>query len=106
MIVDYLKDPINAAIQQHRVNNCVNKDSGSIKNLDKMYGLVWGQCSHGIKSIIHNKKYFKEKLDVFDFLWLLERMKEITSGMCVKSNNRYNTHKATLNFLAMNQWKQ
>ena len=57
---------------------------------------------------VHNtqQKYFKEKLDVFDFLWLLERMKEITSGMCVKLNNCYNTHKATLKFLAMNQWKQ
>ena len=68
MGVDDIKYPINATIHKQQVNNYVNREAGLRITLDKIYGFVWGQCSHGIKSIISNKRDFKEKMDVFDCL--------------------------------------
>ena len=56
-------------------------------NLDTIYGLVWGQLYHGIKSIVRKNEYFEEKSDIFDCLWLIiEQVKEVNSGLDVKSN--------------------
>ena len=57
--VYYLKGPINSEIQQQWVNNYVGKEAGLRINLDKIYGIVWGQFPHGIKTIICNNKYMK-----------------------------------------------
>ena len=57
--VDDLKDTINMAIQKNQVKNYVNREAGLTRNLYKIYGFVWGQCSHGIKSKIRNNEYFE-----------------------------------------------
>ena len=68
-----------------------------------MYGLVWFQLSHGIKSIIRNNEYIKDRSDVFDCLWLLNFLNEVTSRIDVNLKKLYNIYKAVLNFLSMHQ---
>ena len=41
--VDDLKDPINTAIEQKKVNRYVNKEAGLRSSLDNIYCLVIGQ---------------------------------------------------------------
>ena len=69
MVVDDLNDPINAKIQKQQVNNYVNRKTGLRSSLDKIYGLLWVQCSYVVKSIICNNEYFGEKSDVFECLF-------------------------------------
>ena len=54
LVVDDIKYSINVVIHQQLVKNYVNRESGLRSNLNNIYGLLWGQCSHGINSIIHN----------------------------------------------------
>ena len=86
MSADDLKDYINAAIQQQRVNKYINIEAGLRINLENIHGLVWGQCSHGIKSIVCNNKYFEYKSEILDCLWLVEELKEVTLVLDVKSS--------------------
>ena len=106
MISEDLKDPINAATQQHRVNIYVNREAVLRSNLDRIYILIWGQCYHGINSIFHKNDYFEYKSDIFDCLWILKQVKEVTTVLDVKSNEQYNLHVAMLNLLTMRQGKQ
>ena len=101
-----MRQSVNEAIQQQGVKNCVNREAGIRDTLDKMYGILWGQCYYGINSIIRINKYFKDKSDVSNCLWLLERVKEVTLGLDFKSKKCYNLHEAMLKFLIMIQGQQ
>ena len=82
--VDNLKDPINTEIQQQRVNNYSNRETELRSNTEIFYGIVWGEWYNGIKSIFRKNKYFEEKSDIFDCIWLLKQVKEVTSGLDVE----------------------
>jgi hypothetical protein len=72
-------------------------------NMDKLYGMVSGQCSHALISILENDAEFPEKDEQCDVVWLLKKLKEITSGLDVKSNKRSNLHDALVAFVKTEQ---
>ena len=53
-ILDDLKYPIKAAIHQEQVKIYVNREAVLRSKPHEIYGIVWGQCYHGINSIILN----------------------------------------------------
>ena len=71
--------------------------------ITKIYGIVKGQFSHSLKTVLIQEGGFDEKDKEKDILWLLERLKEITSGLDTKSNKRCNISNAILAFLTMRQ---
>ena len=106
MSADDQKDTINSEIQQQIVNNYFNREAILRSNLNNIYGLVWNQFYHGIKSIFCNKEDSEEKSDISDCLWIIEQVKEVTLGLDIKSIKQYNIHDVMFNFLAMIQGKQ
>ena len=76
MSVDDQKDTINMAIQQQIVKNYINREAGLSSNLDKIYGLIWSQLSHGIKSMFETKNILKRSqtfLTVYGYLKKLRK---------------------------------
>jgi hypothetical protein len=72
-------------------------------NMDKVYGIVKGQCSMSLQTVIKQDPDFDEKNDEHDVLWLLSKLKEVTSGLDTKSNKRSNLHEAILVLFTMKQ---
>ena len=50
------------------------------QNLDKMFGLVWGQCTQKLYEDIMGMKEYQEKANEYNYLWLLENLKTAVSG--------------------------
>ena len=71
--------------------------------MDKLYGIIVGQCSQSALSVLQNDEEYEEKDDMCDMVWLLGKMKEITSGLGLKSNKRLNLHDALLNLTKVYQ---
>jgi hypothetical protein len=98
------KKSVEQAMQDHRVKLYIAREMKQQDNMDKLYRIVTGQCSHSLISILENDIDFSEKDEKCDVLWLLQKLKEITSGLDVKSNKRSNLHKALVAFLKREQF--
>ena len=96
-------DEIEVYIQQERVKMYVKRETIMNNNEDKLYGLIIGQCSYAIISLLENDVDFPDNDDVCDVIWLLTKLKEITSGLDSKSNKRSNLHNAVSAFYKLYQ---
>ena len=56
--------------------------------MDKLYGVVIGQCSDAVLSVLGNDIEYITKDEECDVIWLLRKLKTITSGLDSKSNKR------------------
>jgi hypothetical protein len=68
-----------------------------------VYTLVWGQLSAGLKAVIRGDERFEEMHDRKNILWLLERLKLITSGVDENANIYESAYKVLLDFLTIRQ---
>ena len=59
-------------------------------NQEKLYGLVWGQCSNRLQELIKADEEFEEKSRAYDYIWLLKKCKMILSGVDEQAN-KYST---------------
>lgn len=98
-----LEDPVNAGIQQQKIKNYVLQEAELESNLNKVYALIWGQCSSNLQALIRHLKEYKAKSQKYDVLWLLENLKKLTSGIDVKANKHVVLHDKLLQFLTMRQ---
>ena len=90
-------------IQQQRIKLYANREAEVTNNMNKIYGIVKTQCSYSLKIVLEQEKEFDEKNKDQDIVWLLERLKEITSCLDMKSNKTCNLFDAALAFLTMRQ---
>ena len=72
-------------------------------NMDKLYGVVIGQCSDALLSVLNNNIEYITKDEECDIIWLLEKLKTITLGLDSKSNKRSNLHDALKILVKMQQ---
>ena len=72
-------------------------------NMLKIYGLIIGQCSHSLRAVLKQEADFNEKDRAQDILWLLEKLRGLTSGLDNKSNKRCNLFEALVAFITMKQ---
>ena len=56
--------------------------------MDKLYGVVIGQCLDAVLSVLGNDIEYISKDEECDVIWLLRKLKTITSGLDSKSNKR------------------
>jgi hypothetical protein len=92
------KDDIDVMIQTQYLKIYASREFAIKDNMNKIYGLFWGQCTHSLQCVIKNGSDFKDKHRAKDVLWLMSKLKEVTSGIDSKSNKRANLHEAILIF--------
>ena len=71
------------------------------RNIEKSYGLIWGQCSSGLKQYIKGLADFGSKSAKFDAVWFLRELKKATSGINDKANTYISKHCAIGNLYRM-----
>ena len=74
--------------QKHRIKAYIEREITAQTNMDTLYGVIKGQCSESCIGIIVNDKDHDDKDKTCDMLWLLWKIREITSGLDIKANKR------------------
>ena len=97
---------VKVVIQQQRIKNYVDREMEMENNMFKIYGLMKGQCSHSLRAVLKKETKFKEKDTAQDVLWLLKKLRGLTSGLDNKSNKRCNLFEALMAFVTMRQGEQ
>ena len=69
------------------------------KNINKIYGLIIRQCTVALIFVLRSDKGYKEKLKLFDALWLLGKVKSVTSGVDLKENPVLSIHEQMISCL-------
>jgi hypothetical protein len=96
---DEKKSDVEVQMQQQRIKLYISRETMVRTNMDKLYGIITGQCSQASIAIMENRNDFQKHDDACDVIWLMQTMKEITSGLDDKSNKRANLHDALLAFV-------
>ena len=66
----------------------VTREVGLENNMLKIYGLVKGQCSHSLQAVLKQENDYETKDRKQDVLWLLGKLKLLTSGLDNRSDKR------------------
>ena len=87
-------EEIEQQMQSMRIKLYINREQAVKGNMDKLYGVIIGQCSDAVLSVLGNDIDYIAKDEECDVIWLLRKLKTITSGLDSKSNKRSNLHDA------------
>ena len=68
------------------VKRFMKRQSNLDANKEALYGLIWGQCSNGVRELVKAESDFLKKDTDFDTIWLLEKVKLILAGVDGRSN--------------------
>ena len=80
------------------------KDLKLIKsNLKKIYNLVYGNCLNSVQTMLKTGEDYEDKSKVFNYKWIMHKVKMIVSGLDTKVNLRVSLHAAMLNYVLTNQ---
>lgn len=69
----------------------------------KFYGLIIGQCTLALHSMIRGNKDFESNSKAFNALWFLKMIKKITVGMDTKANPYLMFHDQLITFMMTRQ---
>ena len=97
------KSPIERMIQDQEIKQFVYKKQTLKNNINKIYAIVWGQCTSGVQSVLKGEEDFEEREEDVDCLWLLKSIKKITAGIDNKDNKQYTLHESIMCFFTMRQ---
>ena len=64
--LDDAADQIERDIQRERIKQFVSRDYVLRSNMEKLYGLLWGQCSSAVQATIKGTSEYEDKCDDFD----------------------------------------
>ena len=98
-----LKDPITKSLQDQEVKMYLIRKNKLRTNVNKIWGLIMGQCSTALSSVVENSSDFRTSDKKNDILWLLNEVKQITSGLDMKCNKRFMYHEALSMLITMRQ---
>ena len=99
-------DEVDMEIYREEVKQFVQRKINMRRNLEKTYGLVWGQCSAALQTYIKGLLYYETSSSKFDALWLLREIKKATSGINDKANAYVSMHDAISQLYRMKQDSQ
>ena len=99
-------DEVDVDLYKEEVKQFVQRKMNLRRNIEKSYGLIWGQCSSGLKQYIKGLADFKVKSVKFDAVWLLRELKKATSGIDNKANTYVSKHRAIGKLYRMRQGAQ
>ena len=72
-------------------------------NINKVYAVVWGQCTSSLQAVLKGNGDFELKHKKRDVLWLFGQIKIVTAGIDTKSNRYKNLQTALMHLLTMRQ---
>ena len=98
------KSTVDVEIHKEEIKEYV-KDIKQIKtNLKKVYGIVFGNCTESVQTMIRTDSEYEEKSKKFDHAWLFQKVKMIVSGLDTKVNLRVSLHDVIINFMLLKQF--
>ena len=99
------KSSVNTEIKKEEIKEYV-KDLKTMKsNLKKIYNLVYGNSTDSVQTMLKAEDDFETKSKVFDYEWILLKVKMIVSGLDTKVNLRVSLHTAILNYMLLKQFQ-
>ena len=121
-LLEQREDPADAIVKEAPKDLVTNKDSDVEKwmNLERcktymrrletlennkqtLYGLIWGQCSHGLQEVVKADDDYKKKAKDFDCAWLLEKLNLVSAGVDKKANKYSTLVRAITAFVTIRQ---
>ena len=125
-ILEKLEDPKNAIIldqpqdltdtekdsevmrwmKQEQVKTHIKRLTNLDGNKEKMYSIVWGQCSNALQEVIKTDDDFIQKDADFDCIWLLQKCKMAAAGVNDKANKHATLFQSILHFCTIKQGQQ
>ncbi len=97
------KSMAKKSIFEQKCKLYVAREQTMKSNKSKIYSLIWGQCSPGLRAVVQGDKDFETKEEKRDVLWVLEQVKLATAGIDVRANQYENMRQVLLTFLNMRQ---
>ena len=97
------KSPVAEAMKTKEVKQHLRRLTYLRDNMETLYGLIWGQCSSGLQEVVKTKDEFKKKEEKFDVIWLLEKIKLVSSGVEGCSNKHANLIKSITSLCTIKQ---
>ena len=80
------------------------KDLKQIKAyLKKMYSLIYGNCTESVQTMLKEDTEYEGKSKIFDYKWLLDKVKTVVSGLDTKVNLRVFLHDVMFDFILLKQ---
>ena len=67
-------DEVYKEIYKEEVKQFLQRKIYLRQNIEKTYGLVWGQCSSGLKQYMKGLQSYTTHAKVFDTIWLLKEL--------------------------------
>ena len=99
-------DEVDLEIYKEEVKQFVQRKMNLRRNLEKSYGLIWGQCSAGLQAYVKGTSAYATMSVIFNVVWLLHELKKATSGIDDKANIYVNMHDAMSMLYKMRQGTQ
>ncbi len=73
-------DNIETQMQTMRIKQYIAREQKVKSNMDKLYGVVIGQCSNSLLSVLNNNIEYITKDEKCDISWILEKNKDNRIG--------------------------
>ena len=93
-----LENSINTMTIKHKprpqIKQFVSREYMLRSNMEKLYSILWGQCSSALQVIIKGINENEDKVDDSDVIWLLTEIKKAIYGIDLKANLRLTLHEA------------
>ena len=99
-------DEVDQEIYKEEVKHFVQRKMNLRRNLEKSYGLIWGQYSTSLQAYIKGTLAYAAMSPIFNVVWLLHKLKKATSGIDDKANVYKNMHDAMPTLNKMRQGNQ
>ena len=90
-------------MKQEEVKLHIKRIKALESNKEKIYALIWGQCSHALQEVLKGDMDFDIKDHEYDCIWLLEKVKLASAGVNSKMNKHYTLLQALTSFCTIKQ---
>ena len=98
------RSEVDVEIKKEEIKAYVRDLKTLESNLKKIYSLVFGNCTDGVRTLIKSEDLYEEKSKLFDCVWILKTCKSIVCGVDTKASPRLSLHTALLSFLLLKQY--
>jgi len=89
-------NPMQVRKWEYKYKKFIDRREKLDDNMNKVYGLVIGQCSPALRSTLKGDSEYDVRLSTYDSLWLLKKLKTITAGVDTKGNKAVTLHERTV----------
>ena len=80
------KSTTKVRMHNRLVDKYVDRQIDLEENLKRIYILIWGQCTHTLKTYVQSMENYDAKSKAYDVLWLLKQLKPSVSGIDTKAD--------------------